>query len=138
MQQLAPAESNHPQGFLSLAKNVGIKDDTLDLTVIYSTVRARAAAMFTRNRFPGAPVIVGRKHIAAGFVQALVINSKNANVAMGKQGIANAIETCRIAGKELGISPYDVLPFSTGVIGRPLPMDKIRAGLKGIAQRTQA
>jgi glutamate N-acetyltransferase/amino-acid N-acetyltransferase len=62
----------------------------------------------------------------------LVINSKNANVAMGKQGIANAIETCRIVGAELGIDPYDVLPFSTGVIGRPLPMEKIRAGLKGI------
>ena len=127
-----PADVHHPQGFLSVAKNVGIKDATLDLTVIYSTVRARAAGMFTRNRFPGAPVIVGRKHIADGFAQALVINSKNANVAMGKPGIANAIETCRIVGKELGISPYDVLPFSTGVIGRPLPMDKIRAGLQGI------
>ena len=121
-----------PQGFLSLAKNVGIKDSTLDLTVIYSTVRARAAAMFTRNRFPGAPVIVGRKHIAKGIVQALVINSKNANVAMGKEGIDNAIETCRIVGHELAIDPYEVLPFSTGVIGRPLPMDKIRAGLRGI------
>jgi glutamate N-acetyltransferase / amino-acid N-acetyltransferase len=122
----------HPQGFLSLAKNVGIKDSTLDLTVIYSTVRARAAAAFTRNRFPGAPVIVGRKHIADGFTQALVINSKNANVAMGKQGINNAIETCRIVGEELDVNSYDVLPFSTGVIGRPLPMDKIRAGLRGI------
>jgi glutamate N-acetyltransferase / amino-acid N-acetyltransferase len=132
MQQVPPAEFQHPQGYLSLAKNVGIKDNTLDLTVIYSTVRARAAAMFTRNRFPGAPVIVGREHIADGFVQALVINSKNANVAMGKQGIANAVETCRIVAKELGINPYDVLPFSTGVIGRPLPMEKIRAGLKGI------
>src|SRR5918996_6097879 len=125
-------EFPQPQGFLSLAKNVGIKDETLDLTVIYSTVRARAAAMFTRNRFPGAPVILGRKHIARGFVQALVINSKNANVAMGQQGIDNAIETCRIAANELGIDPYEVLPFSTGVIGRPLPMEKIRAGLKGI------
>jgi glutamate N-acetyltransferase/amino-acid N-acetyltransferase len=127
-----PEEFHEPQGFLSLAKNVGIKDSTLDLTVIYSTVRARAAAMFTRNRFPGAPVIVGKNHIANGFAQALVINSKNANVAMGKQGIANAIETCRIVGAELGIDPYDVLPFSTGVIGRPLPKEKIRAGLKGI------
>ncbi|HLN86172.1 MAG TPA: bifunctional ornithine acetyltransferase/N-acetylglutamate synthase, partial [Candidatus Limnocylindrales bacterium] len=125
-------EFYQPQGFLSLAKNVGIKDATLDLTVIYSTVRARAAAMFTRNRFPGAPVTVGRKHIANGFAQALVINSKNANVAMGKHGMDNAIETCRIVAQELGVDPYDVLPFSTGVIGRPLPMDKIRAGLKGI------
>ncbi len=127
-----PSEFRHPQGFLSLAKNVGIKDSTLDLTVIYSTVRARSAAMFTRNRFPGAPVIVGRKHIANGYAQALVINSKNANVAMGKQGIDNAIETCRLVGEELSIDSYDVLPFSTGVIGRPLPMDKIRAGLRGI------
>jgi glutamate N-acetyltransferase/amino-acid N-acetyltransferase len=125
-------EFHQPQGFLSLAKNVGIKDSTLDLTVIFSTVRARAAAVFTRNRFPGAPVIVGRKHIANGFAQALVINSKNANVAMGKLGIENAIETCRILAAELGVDSYDVLPFSTGVIGRPLPMDKIRAGLRGI------
>jgi glutamate N-acetyltransferase / amino-acid N-acetyltransferase len=127
-----PEEFLQPQGFLSVAKNVGIKDETLDLTVIHSTVRARAAAMFTRSRFPGAPVIVGRRHIANGLAQALVINSKNANVAMGKQGIDNAIETCRIVGAELGVDPYDVLPFSTGVIGRPLPMDKIRRGLRGI------
>ncbi|HVO94625.1 MAG TPA: bifunctional glutamate N-acetyltransferase/amino-acid acetyltransferase ArgJ, partial [Terriglobales bacterium] len=132
MQHTQPAEFHHPQGFLALAKNVGIKDSTLDLTVIYSTVRARAAAMFTRNRFPGAPVIVGRKHIANGFAQALVINSKNATVAMGKLGIDNAVEICQMVGHELGVDPYDVLPFSTGVIGRPLPMDKIRAGLRGI------
>ena len=127
-----PKEFLQPQGFLSLAKNVGIKDDTLDLTVIYSTARARAAAVFTRNRFPGAPVIVGRAHISDGFVQALVINSKNANVAMGQIGLDNATETCRIVAEELGIEPRDVLPFSTGVIGRPLPMDKIRTGLRGI------
>ena len=132
MQHTSPTELRQPQGYLALAKNVGIKDTTLDLTVIYSTVRARAAAMFTRNRFPGAPVIVGRKHIANGFAQALVINSKNANVAMGKQGVDNAVETCRIVGAELAVDPYDVLPFSTGVIGRPLPMDKIRTGLRGI------
>src|SRR6476661_7245690 len=132
MQQKTADEFAHPQGFLSLAKNVGIKDNTLDLAVIYSTMRARAAAMFTRNRFPGAPVIVGRKHIADGFAQALVINSKNANVAMGKLGIDNAIEACKIVSAELGVDSYDVLPFSTGVIGRPLPMDKMRAGLRGI------
>ena len=121
-----------PKGFLSLAKNIGIKDDTLDLTVIYSETRARGAAMFTKNRFPGAPVIVGRKHIADGFAQALVVNSKNANVAMGQPGIDNAREVCRLVAAELGIKERDVLPFSTGVIGRPLPMEKIRAGLKGI------
>jgi glutamate N-acetyltransferase/amino-acid N-acetyltransferase len=138
MPHVPPVEFHQPQGFLSLAKSVGIKDHTLDLTVIYSTVRARAAAMFTRNRFPGAPVIVGKKHIANGFAQALVINSKNANVAMGKVGIDNAIEMCRIVAAELGIDSYDVLPFSTGVIGRPLPMDKIRAGLRGIRDELKA
>jgi glutamate N-acetyltransferase/amino-acid N-acetyltransferase len=127
-----PQEFLQPQGFLSAAKNAGIKDDTLDLTVIYSTARARGAAVFTQNRFPGAPVIVGRKHIADGFVQALVVNSKNANVAMGRQGIDDAVEMCRLVAEELDIDSEDVLPFSTGVIGRRLPMYKIRAGLKGI------
>src|ERR1051326_4430875 len=132
MSQPEKKEFVQPKGYLSLAKNVGIKDDTLDLTVIYSEKRARAAAMFTRSRFPGAPVIVGRKHIADGFAQALVVNSKNANVAMGQQGIDNARAMCRRVPAELGIKERDVLPFSTGVIGRPLPMEKIRAGLKGI------
>src|SRR5688572_30076929 len=132
MEHRPPADFHHPQGFLSLSKNVGIKDSTLDLAVIYSTVRARSAAMFTLNRFPGAPVIVGREHIANGYAQALVIKSKKANVAMGKLRSDYAIETCRIVGAELGIDSYDVLPFSTGDIGRPLPMEKIRAGLRGI------
>ena len=127
-----------PKGFLSLAKNVGIKDETLDLTVIYSEKRAHAAAMFTRSRFPGAPVIVGKRHVAHGFAQALVINSKNANVAMGKQGIDNAVEMCRLVAAELAVKERDVLPFSTGVIGRPLPMDKIRNGLKGIRGELKA
>jgi glutamate N-acetyltransferase/amino-acid N-acetyltransferase len=137
MQHTPPTEFHHPQGFLALAKNVGIKDATLDLAVIYSTVRARAAGMFTRNRFPGAPVIVGRKHLADGFAQVLVINSKNANVATGKRGVDNAVETCRIVSQELQVDPYDVLPFSTGVIGRPLPMEKIRMGLRGIKSELQ-
>jgi glutamate N-acetyltransferase / amino-acid N-acetyltransferase len=128
----SPVMQPQPQGFLAAAKNAGIKDDTLDLTVIYSTVRARAVAVFTRSRFPGAPVIVGRAHISDGFAQALVVNSKNANVATGQRGIEDAVETCRLVAEELGIETRDVLPFSTGVIGRHLPMDKIRAGLKGI------
>jgi glutamate N-acetyltransferase/amino-acid N-acetyltransferase len=128
----SPVMHQQPQGFLAAAKNVGIKDDTLDMTVIYSTMRARAAAMFTRSRFPGAPVIVGRAHISDGYAQAIVVNSKNANVATGQRGIEDAVEMCRLVAGELGIDTRDVLPFSTGVIGRHLPMDKIRAGLKGI------
>jgi glutamate N-acetyltransferase / amino-acid N-acetyltransferase len=132
MNSESPVMHPQPQGFLAAAKNVGIKDETLDMTVIYSTVRARAAAMFTRNRFPGAPVMVGRAHISDGFVQAIVVNSKNANVATGQRGIEDAVEMCRLVAGELGIETRDVLPFSTGVIGRHLPMDKIRAGLQGI------
>ncbi|MBI3327687.1 MAG: bifunctional glutamate N-acetyltransferase/amino-acid acetyltransferase ArgJ [Nitrospinae bacterium] len=130
----SPVLHPQPQGFLSVAKNVGIKDETLDLTVIYSTERARAAAMFTRSRFPGAPVIVGRAHIADGYAQAIIVNSKNANVATGQRGIEDAVEMCRLVASELGIDSRDVLPFSTGVIGRPLPMDKIRVGVQGIRE----
>jgi len=130
----SPVMHLQPQGFLSVAKNVGIKDETLDLTVIYSTVRAAAAAMFTRSRFPGAPVIVGRAHISDGFAQAIVVNSKNANVATGQRGIDDALEMCRGVATELGIDARDVLPFSTGVIGRRLPIDKIQVGLKGIRE----
>src|SRR5919199_5219565 len=132
MNHESPVLSPQPQGFLAVAKNVGIKDDTLDLTVIHSSVRAHAAAVFTRSRFPGAPVIVGRAHVADGFAQAIVVNSKNANVATGQRGIDDAVEMCRLVASELDIDSRDVLPFSTGVIGRHLPMDRIRAGLRGI------
>ena len=86
----APMLPFHPQGYLSVASNIGIKDTTLDFTVIYSTVRATAAGTFTQSLFCGAPVIVGRERLADGYAQALVINSKNANVATGQLGIDNA------------------------------------------------
>jgi glutamate N-acetyltransferase/amino-acid N-acetyltransferase len=127
----APTLPAYPQGYLSLAKNIGVKDDTLDFTVIYSTVRATAAAMFTQSLFCGAPVLVGREHVADGHLQALVINSKNANVATGKQGLENARETTRLVAQELDIAPEDVLPSSTGVIGQQLPMEKFRQAIVG-------
>jgi glutamate N-acetyltransferase / amino-acid N-acetyltransferase len=132
MDHESPIMHPQPKGFLVAAKSAGIKDDTLDLTIMYSTVRAHAVAMFTRSRFPGAPVIVGRAHISDGFAQAFVVNSKNANVATGQRGIEDAVEMCRLVAGELDLDTRDVLPFSTGVIGRHLPMDKIRAGLRGI------
>jgi glutamate N-acetyltransferase/amino-acid N-acetyltransferase len=132
MDHESPIMHPQPKGFLVAAKSAGIKDDTLDLTIMYSTVRAHAVAMFTRSRFPGAPVIVGRAHISDGFAQAIGVNSKNANVATGQRGIEDAVEMCRMVASELGLDTRDVLPFSTGVIGRHLPMDKIRVGLRGI------
>src|SRR5581483_38221 len=124
--------SFHPRGFRSCAKNVGIKDDTLDFTVIASDVPASAAAMFTQSRFCGASILVGRENVANGQLQAFVVNSKNANVATGEQGLANIREVVRLVAGELAISPQDVLPASTGVIGRQLPMEKLHEGIRGI------
>jgi glutamate N-acetyltransferase/amino-acid N-acetyltransferase len=118
-----------------VAKNLGIKDTTLDFTVLYSTVRAAAAGVFTQSIFCGAPIIVGREHLADGYAQALVINSKNANVATGQQGIDNAREISRLVANELGIAPQDVIPSSTGVIGWQLPIDKFRHGTAGLRQQ---
>jgi len=126
-----------PQGFRSCAKNVGIRDNTLDFTVIASDVPASAAAMFTQSRFCGPTIIVNREYVANGRLQAFVINSKNANVATGKQGLANVRETAQLVANELHIVPEDVLVSSTGVIGRQLPMEKIRAGIQGISKELQ-
>lgn len=127
----APILAAYPQGYMSLAKNIGIKDKTLDFTVLYSTARAATAGMFTQSQFCGAPVIVGREHLADGYLQALVINSKNANVATGMQGLENAREITRLVAQELDIAPEDVLPSSTGVIGQQLPMDTFRRAIIG-------
>ena len=121
----------YPRGFRSCAKNIGIRDETLDFTVIASDVPAAAAAMFTQSRFCGAAITVGREQVANGQLQAFVINSKNANVATGERGLANIREVVRLVADELSISPEDVLPSSTGVIGWQLPMEKLRAGIAG-------
>lgn len=128
----APTLPAYPQGYLSLAKNIGIKDDTLDFTVMYSTVRAAAAGVFTQSLFCGAPVIVGREHLADGHLQAVVVNSKNANVATGKRGIENSREITRLVAQELDIAAEDVLPSSTGVIGQQLPIERFRAEIVGL------
>ncbi len=126
-----------PQGFRSCAKNLGIKDSTLDFTVIASDVPAAAAAMFTQSRFCGPTILVCREHVADGRLQAFVINSKNANVATGERGLANAREIVQLVAAELGIAPSDVLPSSTGVIGWQLPMEKIREGIRDLAREMQ-
>ena len=133
----APSLPYYPQGFLSVAQNLGIKDTTLDFTVIYSTTRAAAAGMFTQSLFCGAPIIVGREHLADGYAQALVVNSKNANVATGQRGVDYAREISRLVAAELHIAPQDVIPSSTGVIGRQLPIEKFRQGIAGLRDRLQ-
>ena len=127
----APTLPFQPQGYLSVAKNIGIKDDTLDFTVIHSTARAAAVGMFTQSLFCGAPVIVGREHLADDHMHTLVVNSKNANVATGQRGVDDARATCRWVAEELGVAPEDVIPSSTGVIGHHLPMDRFQEAIAG-------
>ena len=122
----------YPQGFRSCAKNVGIKDDTYDFTVIASDVPASAAAMFTQSRFCGPSVLVSREQVSDGQLQAFVITSKNANVATGEQGLANAREVVSLVAMELGIAEQDILISATGVVGRLLPMERIRQGIRGL------
>ncbi len=122
-----------PRGFRCLGKHIGLKPQGKDFAVIYSETPAAAAAVFTRNRFPGAPILVGREHVADGKLQAIVANSKISNVATGPQGVADARRTCELVGRELGVAPDMVLVSSTGVIGKRLPMRKIARGVKGIA-----
>jgi glutamate N-acetyltransferase/amino-acid N-acetyltransferase len=123
-----------PQGFRSCVRNLGIRDKTLDFTVIASEVPAAAAAVFTQSRFCGAAIVVGREHVANGQLQAFVINSKNANVATGEEGLANIREVVQLVASELEIAPQDILPSSTGVIGWQLPIEKMRPGIQGIGQ----
>lgn len=122
-----------PRGFSCASRNCGLKPTAKDLSLFYSEIPARAAAVFTRNRFPGAPILVGRELIRNGQLQAIVVNSKVSNVGTGETGILNARRMGIAASAELGIRADDVLMSSTGVIGRQLPIELIESGLVGMA-----
>ncbi|MGD9158890.1 MAG: bifunctional glutamate N-acetyltransferase/amino-acid acetyltransferase ArgJ [Desulfobacteraceae bacterium] len=121
-------------GFSWFGKNIGIKDDTLDFGGILSDNICNAAGVFTRNTMPGAPVIVGKEHLKDGKLQAVIVNSKNANVDTEAHGISNAKTICSLVAENCGMQSEMVLPSSTGVIGRRLPMDIITEGCKGLKQ----
>ncbi len=127
-----------PLGFSCATTNCGLKPSEPDLALIYSDTPAAAAAIFTRNQFPGAPVIVGRELIRAGKLQGIVVNSRVSNVGTGSAGIANARRMGAAAAKELGVDPAHVLMSSTGVIGVPLPIEKIERGLLGMKAMLQS
>jgi glutamate N-acetyltransferase / amino-acid N-acetyltransferase len=101
-----------------------------DLTVVMLDPGASVSGVFTSNRFCAAPVQLCREHLASGSpVRALLINTGNANAGTGADGLARAQRSCVALATKLGITAQQVLPFSTGVIMEPLPIDRIEAGL---------
>ena len=126
-----------PRGFRCASRNCGLKPTAKDLALFVSDVDAAAAAVFTRNQFPGAPVVLGRETIAAGRLRAIVANSKVSNVATGERGVENARRMAVAAAVEIGASPDRVLVSSTGVIGVTLPIDIIERGIRGMSADLQ-
>ena len=116
-----------PAGFRSHVANIGIKDETDDFLVLAADAPCPAAAVFTRSRFAGPSVTLSRRHVADGRLRAFVVVSKNANVATGPDGDADAAELAAGVGRPSAADPADVLVASTGVIGRPYPMERVRA-----------
>ncbi len=115
------------------------KANRKDLTVFAFDEGTAVAGVFTQNRFCAAPVQVCREHLAANLgIRAMVINTGNANAGTGDEGLARARATCIALAQQLDLAPEQVLPFSTGVIMEPLPIDRIRAGLPAALEDLQA
>jgi len=121
-----------PRGFHCASRNCGLKPTAKDLALFISDVDAAAAAVFTRNHFPGAPVVLGRETIQGGTLRAIVANSKCSNVATGERGIENARRMAAAAAAEIATDPSKVLVSSTGVIGVQLPIETIESGIRGM------
>ena len=106
--------------------------DKPDVALLYSEAPCAAAGVFTQCKVVAAPLVITRKHLAAGTAQAIVANSGCANAATGEQGLADAVAMAQLAGVRLGLDPHDVVVASTGVIGTFLPMDRVRQGIEAV------
>jgi glutamate N-acetyltransferase/amino-acid N-acetyltransferase len=126
-----------PRGFRCASRNVGLKPSAKDVALFVSDADAAAAAVFTRNHFPGAPVILGRETIKGGVLRAIVANSKCSNVATGPEGVEKARRMAAAAAREVGTTADRVLVSSTGVIGVPLPIELIERGIAGMSAELQ-
>jgi glutamate N-acetyltransferase/amino-acid N-acetyltransferase len=121
------------KGFTFSAVEAAIKKPgRLDLALIMSEVPATTAAVFTTNRVKAAPVLLSMDRAANGVARAIVVNSGNANACTGSQGMSDARETTRLVAERAGIAEELVLVASTGVIGKPLPMEKIRQAVPSL------
>ena len=123
------------QGFRAAGLACGIKKNgNPDLGLIVSDGLCQAAGVFTRNLVQAAPVKVCRRHLETGTGQAIIVNSGNANCCTGKQGEQDALRMCSAAASELGMEPGRILVASTGVIGEPLPVDRIAGAMPGLVK----
>ncbi len=126
-----------PLGFLWSATKAGIKaSGRADLALAEAPMGASAAAMFTRNRVVAAPVEVGRAHLrkSRGRVRAVLVNAGNANCATGAAGIAVAEQSCAALGAALEAAPQFIVPSSTGIIGVPLPVEKLVKAIPAVVE----
>ena len=124
-----------PRGFFWSATKAGIKaSGRSDVALAETPLGASAAAMFTRNRVAAAPVEVGRTHLrkSKGRVRAVLVNAGNANCATGEPGIAVAEQSCTALGAALEAAPQFIIPSSTGIIGVPLPVEKLVAAVPAV------
>ncbi len=124
-----------PLGFQAAAVASGLKPQGHDLALLVADTACTAAAVFTTNRAQAAPVVVSRGHVAGGRARAVVVNSGCANAATGERGLADARETASLVAAAIGCPAEQVLVASTGVIGVPLRMDALRAGVPQAAAR---
>jgi glutamate N-acetyltransferase/amino-acid N-acetyltransferase len=130
------SQDNLPRGFRFAAGKAGLKaSGRTDLALIVADAPASAAAAFTSNRVIAAPLIVDKQHLSAtgGHVRVVLINAGNANCAAGEAGLAAARATCEAAARIFACRTEEVFPSSTGVIGVPLPTEKISAVLPDLA-----
>ena len=119
-----------PRGFRAAGVTCGIKDSGApDLALLACDGDATAAGAFTRSRLAAAPVLVSREHLADGRARAVVVNSGNANACTGAQGMDDARTMASATARALGIAPGEVVVCSTGVIGKPLPMEAVAQGI---------
>jgi len=121
-----------PLGFHSYVANIGVKDDSQDFTLVVANSLCSSAGVFTQSRFAGPSVTVSQTHLTDLSARAIVVISKNANVANGPDGLSDALEVVQGVAQALQCDPHDVLIASTGVIGRRYPIERIRTGLAAI------
>ena len=126
-----------PRGFRCASRNCGLKPKAKDIALFVSDVDAAAAAVFTRNHFPGAPIVLGRETIREGLLRGIIVNTKVSNVATGLRGVEHARRMAVAAANELHTGPARILVSSTGVIGAQLPIEKIERGIAGMAAELQ-